>query len=131
MFDDVNLVAVAAAAIGSFLFGSIWYGLFGKAWKRAADLDEKKLRPDPVVFSTAFFCQVIMAFVFAGIIFHSGPVTLANGIITAVLIWIGIVMPTQIVNHRFQAKSWNLTFIDGGHWLGVLLIQGCLIGWLT
>ena len=42
-----------------------------------------------------------------------------------------IVMTTQIVNHRFQGLSWNLTLIDGGHWLGVLLVQGIVIGWLS
>ena len=32
------------------------------------------------------------------------------------------------VNHSFQMRLGTLTLIDGGHWLGVLLIQGALIG---
>ncbi len=131
VFDSINLIAVAAAAIGSFLFGALWYGLLGKAWMKAAGLSREDTKPDPVVFGTTFFCQIIMAFVFAGILFHSGPLSISNGIISALLIWVGIVMTTQIVNHRFQGLPWKLTLIDGGHWLGVLLVQGVLLGWLS
>lgn len=131
MFDGINLIAVAAAAIVSFLFGALWYGILGKAWMNAAGLTREQTRPNPVVFATAFFCQIIMAFVFAGVIYHTGVTDIRNGIISALMIWVGIVMTTQIVNHRFQGLSWNLTLIDGGHWLGVLLVQGIVIGWLS
>ena len=131
MFDGINLIAVAAAAIVSFLFGALWYGILGKAWMNAAGLTKEQTRPNPVVFATAFFCQNIMAFVFAGVIYHTGGTDIRNGIISALMIWVGIVMTTQIVNHRFQGLSWNLTLIDGGHWLGVLLVQGIVIGWLS
>lgn len=128
MFDGVNLVAVAAAGIASFIFGSLWYAALGKAWMKAADLDEARARPDPVTLGIAFFCQLIMAFVLAGVIYHAGGTGLRAGIISALMIWIGIVMTTQIINHRFQGKPWSLTLIDGGHWLGVLLMQGIVIG---
>ncbi|POF32876.1 DUF1761 domain-containing protein [Roseibium marinum] len=131
MFDGINLVAVAAAAITSFIFGAIWYGLLGKAWMKAAGIGKEQTRPASATLGTSFFCQVIMAFVFAGIIFHSGETSIRNGIISALLVWVGIVMTTQIVNHRFQGKPWTLTLIDGGHWLGVFLVQGILIGWLS
>jgi hypothetical protein len=26
-------------------------------------------------------------------------------------------------------QKWSLTVIDGAHWLGVLVIQGAIIGW--
>ncbi|MEP3045339.1 MAG: DUF1761 domain-containing protein [Roseibium sp.] len=131
MFDGINLIAVAAAAVASFIYGSAWYGVLGKSWMRAADLTEEQTRPDPVILGIAFFCQFIMAFVFAGIVYHSGETTIRNGIISALMIWVGIVMTTQIINHRFQGKPWSLTIIDGGHWLGVLLVQGIVIGWLN
>ncbi|MEC9403776.1 MAG: DUF1761 domain-containing protein [Pseudomonadota bacterium] len=131
MFDGINLIAVAAAAIVSFLFGALWYGILGKAWMNAAGLTKEQTRPNPVVFATTFFCQIIMAFVFAGVIYHTGGTDIRNGIISALMIWVGIVITTQIVNHRFQGLSWNLTLIDGGHWLGVLLVQGIVIGWLS
>jgi membrane protein YdbS with pleckstrin-like domain len=131
MFDGVNLIAVAVAAIGSFIFGSIWYGVLGKAWMKAASLSEKQTKPDPLTLAIAFVCQLVMAFVFAGIIYHAGESNIRTGIISALMIWVGIVLTTQIINHRFQGRPWSLTVIDGGHWLGVLVVQGILIGWLS
>ncbi|CTQ58640.1 MAG: DUF1761 domain-containing protein [Roseibium album] len=129
MFDGVNLIAVAAAAIASFIFGSVWYGVLGKAWMKAASLTEEQTKPDPVTLGLTFVCQIVMAFVFAGIVYHTGETTIRAGIISALMIWVGIIMTTQIINHRFQGKPWSLTFIDGGHWLGVILVQGIVIGW--
>jgi hypothetical protein len=131
MFDGVNLIAVAAAAVGSFIFGSIWYGVLGKAWMRAAGLTEEQTKPDPVTLGITFVCQLVMAFVFAGIIYHSGGTSIRTGLISAFMIWVGIVLTTQIINHRFQGRPWSLTFIDCGHWLGVLVTQGIIIGWLS
>lgn len=129
MFDGVNLIAVAAAAIASFIFGSVWYGVLGKAWMKAASLTEEQTKPDPVTLGLTFVCQIVMAFVYAGIVYHTGETTIRAGIISALMIWVGIIMTTQIINHRFQGKPWSLTFIDGGHWLGVILVQGIVIGW--
>jgi hypothetical protein len=38
-------------------------------------------------------------------------------------------MTSMAVNHAFQGAKRTLTLLDGGHWLGVLLIQGALLGW--
>ncbi len=129
MFDGINLIAVAVAGVASFIFGSIWYGVLGKAWMAAAGLTEEQTRPDPVTLGLAFVCQLVMAFVFAGVIYHTGETSIRTGLISALMIWVGIVMTTQIINHRFQGKPWSLTMIDGGHWLGVLIVQAVVIGW--
>ncbi|WP_328804127.1 DUF1761 domain-containing protein [Roseibium aggregatum] len=128
MFETINLLGVFIAAVVAFVFGALWYGVLGKAWMKAAGLTKDDVRPDPKTFMTAFICQLVMAFVLAGVIFHTGETTLKTGLISAVLIWLGFVVTTQIVNHRFQGAPWSLTVIDGGHWLGVLLIQGAVIG---
>lgn len=131
MFDGINLIAAGAAAVASFVVGALWYGIFGKAWMEAADLGEAQTRPDRVTMATAFLCQLVMAVIFAGIIYHAGETTIRTGIISAVMVWVGIVMTTLIVNHRLQSRPWSLTAIDGGHWLAVLLVQGVVIGSLS
>ena len=44
--------------------------------------------------------------------------------------WLGFVITTMAVNNAFRGAKPALTLIDGGHWLGVLLLQGAVIGWL-
>ena len=73
---------------------------------------------------------VVMAFVVAGSIGHLGPgqVTVRNGIISGAILWAGLVLTTTTVNYAFQGRRAALTLIDSGHWLGVLLLQGLVIG---
>ncbi len=131
MFDGVNLLAVLAAAIGSFVFGAVWYTVLGKVWMTAAGITEAEAKPEPVVMGMTFVCQLVIAFVFAGIVYHTGSTSVSAGIISALFVGIGIIFPTMVVNHRFQSRPWSLTFIDSGHWLGGLLVQAVVLGLLS
>jgi hypothetical protein len=135
-FAGINYVAVLASAIASFMFGGVWYGVLSKPWMAAAGLSEDVIQAShkrggtTYLMALAFVAQLIMAFVLAGVIGHLGAdqVTLRNGLISAVFVWAGFVLTAITVNHSFQMRLGMLTFIDGGHWLGVLLIQGAVIG---
>ncbi|MEM8795469.1 MAG: DUF1761 domain-containing protein [Pseudomonadota bacterium] len=129
-FGGINYLAVAAAGAAGFVTGAIWYTALGKAWMTAASLSEEDVKPKPILFITAAVCQLIIAWVLAGLVGHlgEGQVNLRNGLISAAFVWFGFVLTTQIVNHRFQGRPWSLTAIDCGHWLAVLLVQGAVIG---
>jgi uncharacterized protein DUF1761 len=133
-FAGIDYFAIILAAILSFMFGSLWYGvLFPKAWMAAIGKTEEEGKgdgPSPTPFIIAFVAQLLMAWVLAGVIGHLGPgaVTWSNGLASAALVWFGFVITTLAVNHAFQGAKLALTLIDGGHWLGVLLIQGTVIG---
>jgi hypothetical protein len=73
-----------------------------------------------------------MAYILAGAIGHlgDGMVTVRNGIITGVFMWVGFVVTTMSVNYGFQGAKPMLSVIDGIHWLGVLVLQGLIIGWV-
>lgn len=136
LFAGLNVWALPLAAIVSFAFGGLWYGLLSKQWMAAANLDPAKLTPGGAAhakpFIITFFAQLFMAWMLAGLVLHMQtaglPATLRNGLITAFFVWAGFVMTTLIVNHQFQMQRGSLTLIDGGHWLGVLLIQGAIVG---
>lgn len=123
----VNLLAVLGAAIGGFVFGSVWYGALAKPWTKAAGLTEP-FKARPLTFIITFLCQLVMAMALTGVIFHMGEFSIRRAVISAVLLWAGFIVTTMIVNHRFQLAPWSLTFIDAGHWLGVLLVMGLILG---
>jgi hypothetical protein len=135
-FAGLNLLAIVLAAIVSFMFGWLWYGvLFPKQWMAALGTTEEELKkkgPSPMPFAIAFIAQIVMAWVLCGLLRHLGPgaVTVKNGLVAGFFLWLGFVMTTLIVNHTFQGTSRTLTAIDGGHWLGVLLLQGIVVGLL-
>ncbi|MEZ5775247.1 MAG: DUF1761 domain-containing protein [Hyphomicrobiaceae bacterium] len=133
-FAGISYLAVVVAAIASYVFGSVWYMALSKPWLAALGRTEAEIRggggPSPVPFVVAALAQVVMAYVLAGLIGHLGPgnVTPKNGMISALFVWAGFIATSLATNHAFQQSKRMLTLIDGGHWLGVLLIQGLVIG---
>ena len=129
-----NLIPIILATATAFAFGAVYYMLVGKSWMAAANLTEDKLKgPDgktsPMPFVIALFAELWMAAILAGALILSptdaGMWTMTIG--TALIIWIGFVVPTMVVNHRYQMLPWKLTLIDGGHWLGVMLVQAIVL----
>ena len=133
----LNYLAIVLAAIASFVFGAAWYGALAKPWLAArgaaAAPAMARLGPLPVPYLIAFVAELVMAWMLAGILLHLEQGGLAagvrNGLISAAFLWLGFVATTLLVNHSFQGAKMALTVIDGGHWLGVMLIQGAILGW--
>ena len=139
-FGNINYLPMLVAAIVSFAFGAVWYGSLGKQWMAArdvsaADMEKAKaeMGPIPVPYIVAFVALLVMAWMFAGVLLHltrgGMPMTIRAGMISGFFLWLGFVITTMAVNNAFQGKRSSLTLIDGGHWLGVLLIQGAILGW--
>ena len=134
-FAGISGVAILAAAIAGFVFGGAWYGVLGRHWMAAMGKTEAEMKSGHTPISgvvIAFIAALVMAWVLAGLIGHMGPGahTVRSGLISGAFVWLGFVATTVTVNHAFQKASRALTLIDLGHWLGVLLIQGAIIGWL-
>jgi hypothetical protein len=74
--------------------------------------------------------HLVMAWVLAGVIGHLGPgqVTLRNSIISAVFIWFGFIVTALTVTNAAALRRPMLSVIDGGRWLGTLMIMGAVIG---
>ena len=136
LFAGLNVWALPLAAVASFMFGGLWYGMLSKPWMEAAGLDRAKIEANGGMKASSmiitFIAQLFMAWMLAGVTLHmvkaGVPANLKNGLITGLFLWAGFVMTTLIVNHQFQMQKRALTLIDGAHWLGVLLIQGTVIG---
>ncbi|WVT72974.1 DUF1761 domain-containing protein [Sinorhizobium chiapasense] len=129
-FAGMNYLAVLIAAIAAFVIGAGYYGILGKPWMKAARIDPASAQMSPVLFAISFASELVMATMVAGVVGHLGPgeVTLVNGIASAFFLWLGFVATTLVVNHRYQGFGWDLSLIDGVHWLLVLLAMGAIIG---
>ncbi|MGE0255575.1 MAG: DUF1761 domain-containing protein [Alphaproteobacteria bacterium] len=129
-FAGVNYFAVLVAAIAGFAFGAVWYSTLSRQWLAAIGKTKAQLPGGAMPFVVAIVAQAVMATVLAGALGHLGPgnVTPLNGLISGAILWFGLVLTTMAVNHSFQGASRLLTLVDGLHWLGVLLVQGLVIG---
>jgi hypothetical protein len=133
-FAGINYLAILIATIAGFAFGAAYYMSLSRPWLAAVGKTKEQIaaegRGSLVPFIVSIVALAIMAWVLAGGIAHLGPgqVTLRNGIISALFMWLGFVVTTMAVNNAFGQRKVSLTVIDGIHWLGVLVIQGAIIG---
>lgn len=129
----ISYWAVAIAAIASFAFGGLWYGIFSKQWLAATGKDNEAgnggLTARP--FIIMFLAQLVMAWILAGVFLHLSrggvALTMRSALVSGALMWAGFVMTTIVADNTFQGMKRALTLIDGGHWLGVLLIQSAVL----
>jgi hypothetical protein len=139
-FAGVNYLAIFVAAVAGWLTGAGWYNVLSTHWLAAQgktleqckqEFEAKKGTPAAwAPFVLAFVGALVMAWVLAGIIGHLGPgqVTIRNGIVSALFVWLGFVITTMTVNNAFGNRKPMLTVIDGGYWLAALVIMGAVIG---
>ena len=123
----LNFVPILLATLAGFAVGAVWYRLFRGHYLVATGLTPGRIGRDfsPFVYVLAFLLEFWIACILAGAIIlappEAGPWTMAIG--SAVVIWIGFVLPTTAVNNMFAMRPRRLIGIDAGHWLLVFVVQ--------
>lgn len=139
MMQPNNWTALIVAAVAAWIFGAIWYGVLGKIWIAAQGetMDTLKVKnagrstaAKAAPFAISFIAEIVIAAAISGIMVHAGFNTPRQGAITGALCWLGFVLTTILVNNAYTFRSLKLSAIDAGHWLGVLVIIGAIVGWM-
>lgn len=134
---DVNIVAILAAAVASMVVGFIYYSPFvvGKPWMKLMGYKEGDMKPKNEemvkLYGTSFVLAIITAFVLSHVMTMSlayfGETRLVTGLMTAVWMWLGFVMPVQLTDVLFSKKPVKLFGINTGYQLVSLLVMGVVI----
>lgn len=137
-FLSVNYLSIVLAAVAAWIFGAAYYGGLGKFWVEAQGRTMEAFKQEQAAksgslagllpFAIAFVAELIIAYVLYGILMHMGQFTIRAGLISGAFCWFGFVLTTIAVNNAFSGRSSKLTAIDSGHWLGVFIVIGAIIG---
>lgn len=127
---QVNYLAVAAAAVASYIIGAIWYGaIFSKVWIRLTGITDMK--PAPVNMVLVLISSFVMAYVldhsiaFAS---YSHKVSgVESGMVCAFFNWLGFVAPVTLCTKLYEKKPWGLWFLDIGFWLIAMFAMGAIL----
>jgi hypothetical protein len=133
---EVNIWGVLAASVVSMVVGGIWYskGVFGKTWAALEKIDEKKAKDGAMkALAGMLVLSLVMAYVLAHItylsnFFYADNSFTTSGVMTALWVWVGFVLPTTASNSLFNQKPWKLSAIHAGNWLVTLVGMGLVIG---
>jgi hypothetical protein len=128
----INYMGVLAAAVASWMFGALFYGVLGKQWMIALGRSEADIRARaekrvaPIVpMIVSLIAELLMALMLAGLIGHmtGGHIALKPALLTAGSVWLGFVVTVLATNYAYQNARPLLTAMDSAHWLGALLVQ--------
>jgi len=124
------LTEILAATAASYVAGSLWYLALGKRWQEAVQLYSvtAPYRPRPAELAMALLGQLVMAAALAILMGHIKAASVVSGCSVAAAVWLGFIFPTLATNLVFQRRNLALLWMDGGHWLLILLIQGAALG---
>ena len=129
--DQVNWLAVVAAALSMFAVGAIWYSplLFDKPWQKAAGLSDadRQANNPALMFGGAFVLTLIMAANLA--FFISGPeTTLAFAVGAAVAAGFGWVALGIGILTLFERRPLSYFLINGGYMTVGFAVMGLILG---
>ncbi len=130
---SVNWLAIVCAMIASMALGAAWYMVLGKQWMAALGRTREEIMAASGSATTPFIWAAAMQLVSAYFMYRFmlevyGIIDVASGLKLAFWLWLGFVITSMITNHRYEGSKWSLALINGGYALGVLLIQGVVIG---
>lgn len=132
IYIAINAVAILAAALASLAFGIGYYRLadrsgairFGGGGGGGGGGAGEAISMLVIFVAEAWFAAIL-----AGALIlappEAGQWTMALG--SAVIIWIGFVVPVLIVTHRIRDRPNRAALIDCGHWLGAMIVQAIVL----
>jgi len=129
---EVNWLAIAVAAVASFLLGGLWYSpaMFGKVWQREAGLTEEQLKQGNMlkIFGLSLVLALLAAWNFANFLGPRPSLAFGAGVgFSAGLLW---VTSSFGMNYLFERKSFKIFAINGGYHTLQFTIIGLLLALL-
>lgn len=129
--DQINWMAVVAAALSMFVLGGLWYSplLFGNAWMCANGFTEQQVQNFNKArsFGGSFVLALIMSANLA--MFLADPkTTLGWGVAAGTLAGLGWVACAIAVIALFENKSWTYIGINAGYLIIAFMVMGAILG---
>ncbi len=120
----VNAVAILLATVAGLAVSALYRVL---AARRAGALERHGRRVALLV--TAVLAEFWLVSILAGALIlappQADPWVMALG--SAVVIWIGFIVPVLFVTHLFRGLPFAAACLDSGHWIAVMLVQAAVL----
>ena len=129
--NQINWLAVLAAALSAFVVGGLWYSpiLFGKVWLKANGFTEAQAQSfsRARALGGAFVLALIMSANLA--MFLADPTTTVPwGMMAGALAGIGWAAAGLAVVALFENRSWTYILVNGGYLAVSFVLMGAILG---
>ncbi|MCL7926146.1 MAG: DUF1761 domain-containing protein [marine benthic group bacterium] len=128
----INYLAVIAAAILAFGFGSLWYGVvLAKPWMAAQGFTREELEADTrsmgTTFGLTFLVYLFLALVMAMLVDLTKPVDVNQGLWLGLMAWFGFMVPVNLTSVLYARKGLSLFVIDAVYQLIIALMVAAVV----
>lgn len=125
--QNLNWLAVIAAALSTFIIGGLWYSIFEKSWMAINNFssEDLKKRKMPFVFGLTFFLSFLMALNLAMFIGKEG---IAFGTIAGFMTGFGWVALAIGIISLFENRPLKYVLINGGYMMLSFTLMGAILG---
>ncbi|HEX6576961.1 MAG TPA: DUF1761 domain-containing protein [Jiangellaceae bacterium] len=126
--SDINVLAVAVAAVAAFILSALWYGVFGQQLTELDDAYAEPGRMPAWKVAVELSRSLVVATVLAWLAVAVDITELAGAVGLGLLLWIGfpVVLLTGSVIH--ENVPWKLAAIHAGDWLVKLVVIAMIVG---
>jgi len=129
--NEINWLAVVAAALSMFIIGGLWYSpiLFGRVWQRANGFTDEQVKNfnKARAFGGAFFLALVMAANLAMFLADS-KTTVLWGMTAGALAGLGWVAAGFAVVALFENRSWPYILVNAGYQIVAFVSMGAILG---
>jgi hypothetical protein len=138
-FGSINWLAVVACVLASMIVGSLWFNpkTFFPIWWKGIGKAEGDVPGVAGAMGMTWGLTVLASLVQA--VFMSlmvtamgnmtpGGATLVSGVTTGVILWLGFVAPTSLVNKLFAGHGLKIWAIEAGNHLVTFALMGAILG---
>lgn len=135
---SINWIAVVVCIVVSMISGTIWYNprTFFPVWWRGIgkqDGDAPGTDNMAVTWGLTILSSLVQAIFMALMVdavgnLQTGGPTLVIGATTGLILWLGFVAPTNLVNKLFAGHGLKVWAIEAGNHLVNLVLFGAILG---
>ena len=127
--ERVNHLAVLVATVASFLWGWLWYSVFGGMWMTLMGRAKADMAPTATPFIVGFIMELIVAYAIAmAITRRPGEQSLQLGLSFAGFVGVLIVATQLLEVYMYSSRPVALWCIDAGNLVTAMLLTGAIVG---
>ena len=129
-FQNLNWLAIIAAAVSAFVLGGLWYSpiLFAKRWMKETGITEESTRNASMfkIFGLGFILALIAAFFLA--MFIGAGQGAFNGALAGFMAGLGWVFTFMGISYLFESRTLVHFLINSVYSILSLTIMGLIVG---
>ncbi len=130
-FTTINLWAVAAVWLVYMIIGAFWYSPagFAKQWAKYTGVDIMKIPTQEANRAIGFVAlSALLQVVTLAVVLKSlNVVTVSNGLLTAIVLWLGLTTATTVGVTMYSRRSWRYLWLNSSYFLLVMSVGSVIL----